>query len=318
MMRKKFISVILLSLMILAGCSDASDQGSTVSSQNAPGTSAGTESLTKAQEQTTGQTQEQIPSAVSEELSSDTAETETESGDESSSSAADSGSSGTDKTGNSKTSAASDPAETDGAETPGSSESAETAIAVTVGTSDPSETDSAESAADSIVIWFSLAGEQYGVGEITEGNTAIIADMIAEKTGSDTFEIVPVTPYPTTLQELFTVAEAEQAENARPDYQGNVENWDSYDTVYLGYPLWYNDLPMIVYHFLEDHDFSGKTICPFNTSGSEGLMGTVQTIQEICSGAQVTQGLAVLGATAQQDRTAAEAAVDAWLEELQQ
>lgn len=308
MMRKKFISVMLLSLMILAGCSDASDQGSTAGSQNAPGTSAGTESLAEAQEQTTEQTtQEQIQSAVSEELSSKGVDAETENtqnGDESSSSAAGSGSPVTDEAGNGETSAASDPAET--------------AIAVTVGSADPAETGSAESSADSIVIWFSLAGEQYGVGEVTEGNTAILADMITEKTGSDTFEIVPVTPYPTTLQELFTVAETEQAENARPDYQGDVENWDSYDTVYLGYPLWYNDLPMIVYHFLEDHDFTGKTICPFNTSGSEGLMGTVQTIQEICSGAQVTQGMTVTGATAQQNRAAAEAAVDAWLEELQQ
>ncbi|MCH4014608.1 MAG: hypothetical protein LKE64_09850 [Solobacterium sp.] len=170
-----------------------------------------------------------------------------------------------------------------------------------------------EKSAHSLVVWFSLAGEQYAVGNITEGNTAILADLIAEKTGSDTFQIVPTDPYPTSLQELFRTAEQEKDENARPDYQGDVSNWDYYDTVYIGYPTWYDDMPMIVYHFLEDHDFSGKTVCPFNTSGGEGLFSTVDTIREICKGAEVTEGMTVSGTTVQNDRDAADEAVDAWL-----
>jgi flavodoxin len=174
-----------------------------------------------------------------------------------------------------------------------------------------------ESAGNSVVVWFSLAGEQYGVGEVTEGNTAIIADMITQKTGSDTFEIVPVDPYPTSLSALFDVALQEQRDNARPDYRGDAEDWDSYDTVYFGYPLWFDDMPMIAYHFLEDHDFSGKRICPFDTCGSEGLLDTVDAIREICDGAEVTEGLSVRGVTAQRDRNAAEQAVDEWLSKLQ-
>lgn len=168
----------------------------------------------------------------------------------------------------------------------------------------------------SLVVYFSRTGEQYEVGKIDRGNTAIIADMIASKTNSDKFEIVPVEDYPYDLNGLFERAKKEQEENARPDYKNDVDDWDSYDTIYLGYPLWYNDLPMIVYHFIEDHDFSGKTICPFDTSGSEGLAGTVETIRQKCPDAEVTDGLNVRGSTAQNDRDAAEKAVEDWLKEL--
>lgn len=183
-------------------------------------------------------------------------------------------------------------------------------------TASPTEkTDNAQTS-DSIVVWFSLAGEQYAVGEISKGNTAIIAEMIQEKTGSDAFEIVPVNPYPTALDELFSTALEEQEEEARPDYEGDVTAWDAYDTVYLGYPLWYDDMPMIIYHFLEDHDFTGKTVCPFDTSGGEGLLQTVEEIRNICDGAEVSEGLTVLGTTAQNDRETAEEAVEAWLAEV--
>jgi flavodoxin len=166
---------------------------------------------------------------------------------------------------------------------------------------------------DSLVVYFSLAGEQYGVGEISKGNTAIVADKIAEKTGADTFEIVPVNNYPADLQSLFDVAAKEQDENARPDYIGDVENWDQYKTVYIGYPLWYDDMPMIVYHFLEDHDFTEKTVYPFDTSGGQGLLGTVDTIRSICAGADVKDGLTVRGSVAQNNPAETEKAVDNWL-----
>lgn len=169
--------------------------------------------------------------------------------------------------------------------------------------------------ARSLVVWFSLAGEQYDVGVIEEGNTEIVGKYIAEVTGSDTFAIEPVTPYPETLTGLFSVAEEETEENARPEYIGDMENWEDYDTIYLGFPLWYDDMPMIVYSFLEDHDFTGKTICPFDTCGSEGLMDTVETIRDL-TGANVTEGLSVRGVTVQNDPSAMRDAVDAWLREI--
>ena len=104
----------------------------------------------------------------------------------------------------------------------------------------------------SIVVYFSRTGEQYGVGVIDKGNTAIVADMIIEQTGADSFEITPKEDnYPMTYSELTDYAKEEQNNNARPEIASTIENFDSYDTIYLGYPIWWGDLPMICYTFLE-------------------------------------------------------------------
>ena len=79
-------------------------------------------------------------------------------------------------------------------------------------------------------------GENHSVGVIEKGNTHIIADMIAEETGADMFEIQPVNPYPDTYDECTDVAKQEQNDNARPEIVGNVDNMEQYDTVFLGYP----------------------------------------------------------------------------------
>lgn len=89
-----------------------------------------------------------------------------------------------------------------------------------------------------LVAYFSLAGEQYGVGVIEEGNTSIIAHMIAEQTGADLFEIEAVTPYPTSQSELLEVSQQEMADNARPEIAGTVDNMEDYDTIFIGYPNW--------------------------------------------------------------------------------
>lgn len=95
-----------------------------------------------------------------------------------------------------------------------------------------------EGGSNMLVAYFSLAGEQYGVGVIEEGNTSIIAHMIAEQTGADLFEIDAVNPYPTSHSELLDVSRQEMADNARPDIVGTVENMDDYDTIFIGYPNW--------------------------------------------------------------------------------
>lgn len=165
-----------------------------------------------------------------------------------------------------------------------------------------------------LVAYFSLAGEQYGVGEIEEGNTSIIAHMIAEQTGADLFEIEAVDPYPTTYDELLDVSRAEMEENARPEIAETVENMDDYDTIFIGYPNWWGDMPMIVYGFLESYDLSGKTIVPFCTHGGSGLSGTERTIEELTGGTMV-DGFAIAGRTAQNDRETAESEVTDWLRE---
>ena len=162
------------------------------------------------------------------------------------------------------------------------------------------------------MLYFSHTGENYGVGVIEEGNTAIVAKMVADKTGADMFEIVPSVAYPEGYDACCDVALAEQGENARPAYTGDID-LSSYKTVYLGYPIWWGDLPMCVYTFLEAHDWAGKNIHPFCTHAGSGLSGTVSSIQSKCAGASVGEGLSIAGTTAQNSRSEAQAAVDAWL-----
>ena len=163
-----------------------------------------------------------------------------------------------------------------------------------------------------LVAYFSLAGEQYDVGVIEEGNTSIVAHMIAEQTGADLFEIKAANSYPTTHSELLDVSRQEMAENARPEIASSVENMEDYDTIFVGYPNWWSDMPMIVYNFLESYNLSGKTIVPFCTHGGSGLSDTESAIASITSGT-MGDGLAILGSTAQNDRDAARNQVSQWL-----
>jgi len=171
---------------------------------------------------------------------------------------------------------------------------------------------SAAAKSDALVVYFSHTGENYGVGVIEEGNTVIVAKMIAEKTGADIFEIVPSEAYPEGYDECCDVALNEQNAGARPAFAQDID-LTSYSTVYLGYPIWWGDLPMCVYAFLEAHDWAGKDIHPFCTHAGSGLSGTESKIASTCSGANVGQGLSIAGTTAQNSRDQAQAAVDAWL-----
>ena len=170
------------------------------------------------------------------------------------------------------------------------------------------------SGSKSIVVYFSRTGEQYGVGVIEKGNTAIVADMIVEQTGADSFEILPKNDnYPMTYKELTDVAKEEQNQNARPEIKDTVPNFDQYDTVYLGYPIWWGDLPMICYTFLESYDFSGKTIIPFCTHAGSGNAGTQSKIQSAVTNATVTDVLAIAGTDTQNNPDSVKATVTDWL-----
>lgn len=125
------------------------------------------------------------------------------------------------------------------------------------------------------------------------GNTQQMAQIIAEQTGGDLFEIAPATPYTEDYDELLDIAQQEQAEEARPALADEVENWDSYDTVFVGYPNWWGDAPMAVYTFLESYDWTGKTLVPFNTSASSGFGRSLEGIAQSAAGATVLEGLAL-------------------------
>ena len=170
-------------------------------------------------------------------------------------------------------------------------------------------------ASKALVAYFSRAGENYSVGVVEKGNTEIIAEIIAEEVGADTFRIQTVNAYPESYDECTAIARQERDEGARPELTSTVANMDDYDVIYLGYPIWYGDMPMAVYTFLESYDFNGKTIIPFCTHAGSGFASTVGSIQAACSGATVLDGLAIAGTTAQSDREAARELVAEFLKE---
>ena len=134
---------------------------------------------------------------------------------------------------------------------------------------EPSET---ATGSNILVAYFSLTGEQYEVGVIEKGNTEIVAEMIAETTGADTFKIESTEEYPTTYDVLLEISRNEK--DNPPEIAGTVDNMEDYDTIFLGYPIWWGDTPTIIKVFLQSYDFSGKTIIPFCTHGGSGLAGT--------------------------------------------
>ena len=173
-----------------------------------------------------------------------------------------------------------------------------------------------EAPARALVVYFSRAGENYSVGVIEEGNTAKMAKIIASQTGADLFAIVPEVPYPEDYDSMLSVATQEKSEDARPAYTGDVENWEQYDTVFIGYPIWWAGVPCIVYTFLENHDFTGKTVIPFNTHEGSGQAGTQTDIENRLPDITVLQGLAVRGSRAQNDAEGTGADVAKWLKQL--
>lgn len=122
------------------------------------------------------------------------------------------------------------------------------------------------------------------------GTTKQLAEMIAEDTGGDLFEIVPETPYTTDYNEMLDIAQEEQRNNARPAVANAVENWSDYDTVFIGYPNWWNDAPMIVLSFLESYDCGGKTLVPFNTSGGSRFGRSLDSLAKSAPGADFLDG----------------------------
>ena len=129
------------------------------------------------------------------------------------------------------------------------------------------------------------------------GNTRQMAQMIQEETDGELFEISPAVPYTDDYDTLLDVAQQEQADNARPELAGQVENWDSYDIVFVGYPDWWSDAPMLIYSFLESYDWEGKTLIPFCTSGDSGFGRSLDQIPDSVPGATVLEGLHVSGSS---------------------
>ena len=148
-------------------------------------------------------------------------------------------------------------------------------------------------------------------GEVL-GNTQYMAYVIQENTGADIFRIEPETPYPTDHDTLVDLAAGEQDDNARPAIKDTIDNFEQYDTVFVGYPNWWGDIPMILYSFFDTYDFAGKTIIPFNTHGGSGFSNTINSIRKEEPDAEVLDGLSISRNSIQD----AEGEIIDWVESL--
>ena len=144
------------------------------------------------------------------------------------------------------------------------------------------------------------------------GNTEKIANMIAEDTGADLFQIEPVEAYPEDYNAVVDQAKEEQTANARPELLHDVEVFQNYDVIFLGYPNWWSDVPMIMNTFMEAHDFSGKTVVPFCTHGGGGFGKSLASVKAGTTGATVLDGFEVSGSRV--DGAAAD--VQSWIDSL--
>ena len=170
-----------------------------------------------------------------------------------------------------------------------------------------------------LVAYFSRKGDNYEVGFIEKGNTHILADIIVQELGNaDTFEIKTVKEYPVDYRECTEDAKEEKAREARPELAVAVTDFAHYDTVFLGYPIWWSDLPMPVYTFLESYDWHGKTVIPFCTSAGENMTGLEdRVIPRYAKGAKLQDdGLGLRGKSVQENPEEARRKVKAWLKKL--
>lgn len=143
-------------------------------------------------------------------------------------------------------------------------------------------------------------------------NTATIAEYIQSLTDADTFRIEPVMPYPSVYEQHEPIAKKERDEQARPALKAGVENLNEYDVIFIGFPIWWEDAPMIIATFLENHDFTGKTVVPFCTHGGGGSGQAFDQVKKYASSAKYLEGYQVKGSRATSDKPN----VEQWLKRI--
>lgn len=151
---------------------------------------------------------------------------------------------------------------------------------------------------NSLILYFSRAGNNYssdGIKNIEIGNTEVIANYIKEFTDADMFKIEPLKEYPLDYMECTELAKEELNNNIRPKLKEYLNNIDDYDIIYLGFPNWWNTLPMAVWTQLEKLDFEGKIIKPFVTHEGSGFGRSEKDIKKLCNGAEIRKGLSIQG-----------------------
>lgn len=126
-------------------------------------------------------------------------------------------------------------------------------------------------------------------------NTKAVAEIICQEVGETLVEVAPATPYPEAYDAIVAQVDEENERGYTPPLETSTENIRDYDTVFFGFPTWDMQLPPPMKRFLEEHDLSGKTVIPFNTNGGYGVGSSFQTVDELCSEANVLDGFSTRG-----------------------
>ena len=166
-----------------------------------------------------------------------------------------------------------------------------------------------------LVAYFSHIGDTYNLGMVKEGNTQILAKHIANYLKADQYHIVGDNKYPAKYMDIIKQAKTEMNNNFRPKLVNPLASIDQYDTIFIGYPIWYGRPPMAVYTFFESFDFTNKNVYLFCTHEGSGQSGTFTHINNILNKANVcTNGLAMQGTQTRSPN--AKQTVETWLKKL--
>ena len=166
--------------------------------------------------------------------------------------------------------------------------------------------------AKTLIAFFSRADENYFGGAmryVKFGNTEIVANIMKDLTGADTFKIEMKDPYSPVYMTCIDEAKEDLRTGARPELVSMPESIDEYDIMVLAYPNYWGTMPMAVFTFLEHFDFSGKTILPLCTNEGSGMGSSERDIRRTCPGAEVKKGLAITGSAAANSKSS----VERWL-----
>lgn len=163
-----------------------------------------------------------------------------------------------------------------------------------------------------LIVFFSRSGTNYPNVTLKVGHTHRVANEIARVTGGTKYEIVPTRAYPKNYDATVDQAEREQERNARPKIKGPLPDVSRYDTIFFGYPIWWNDVPMPVRTFMDQVDLNGKTLIPFSTNEGSGWGDSLSTLHHQYPRAKIRKGFEIQGQKA--DR--AQRQIDAWLHGL--
>lgn len=163
-----------------------------------------------------------------------------------------------------------------------------------------------------IIVYFSHTGYNYPNQWLETGHTARVAGYIADLTGGERFEIIPVVPYPDNYQETVAIAREEYDNNTRPAIQNKITNITEYDTIFIGGPVWHGAMPMIIRTFYESYDLTGKTLVPFATHAGSGLGDCERLARSYYPTNTILSGLAVQGTNSANAR----GDVEAWLKKI--